>query len=158
VAFDSARDESIEALPAQAEGHGPYINQTTHTLPPSIPSPRYQYSPRHLTSSLPASCFTIDRIMSGIATVEINDAIFCQSHLKEVCNTCPYDGREENDSFYGFDPIDREGIDAPASSQTKDGDWQCKKHGSTTCNQCYGWKKQITRLRAAAKKAGKKSS
>ncbi|KAF8140986.1 hypothetical protein K438DRAFT_1995442 [Mycena galopus ATCC 62051] len=24
------------------------------------------------------------------------------------------------------------------------------------CNQCYGWKKQITRARAAAKKAGKK--
>lgn len=24
------------------------------------------------------------------------------------------------------------------------------------CNQCYGWKKQITRSRAAAKKAGRK--
>lgn len=26
----------------------------------------------------------------------------------------------------------------------------------TECNQCYGWKKQITRLRTQAKKAGKK--
>ncbi|KAI0659041.1 hypothetical protein C8Q70DRAFT_933805 [Cubamyces menziesii] len=74
------------------------------------------------------------------ATVEINDAYFCQ-HFKEV-----------------FDPIDREGLEAPASSQNKDGVYQCKKHGSPTCNQCYGWKKQITRARAAAKKAGKKSS
>ena len=29
-----------------------------------------------------------------------------------------------------FDPIDREGIEAPASSQNKDGLYQCKKHGS----------------------------
>ncbi|CAL1709342.1 unnamed protein product [Somion occarium] len=92
------------------------------------------------------------------ATVEINDAIFCQAHLKEVCKECDYDGREENDGFYGFDFMDREGIEAPLSSTTKDGEYQCKKHGSTTCNQCYGWKKQITRARAAAKKAGKKSS
>ncbi|KAH8075996.1 hypothetical protein BXZ70DRAFT_710544 [Cristinia sonorae] len=94
--------------------------------------------------------------MSEVATVEINDALFCQAHLKEVCAACSYDGREENDGFYGFDTMDRDGIEAPTSSQTKDGEWQCKKHGSTTCNQCYGWKKQITRLRAAAKKAGRK--
>ena len=27
----------------------------------------------------------------------------------------------------------------------------------TACNQCFGWKKQITRARTAAKKAGKKA-
>jgi len=88
-------------------------------------------------------------------TIEINDAIFCQ-HLKEVCTECQYDGREENDAFYGFDPIDRVGLEAPTVTTTKDGVYQCKKHGSAECNQCFGWKKQITRARAAAKKAGKK--
>lgn len=50
-------------------------------------------------------------------TAEVNDAIFCQAHLKEVvclisvlsiskvrsfqCGECSYDGREENDSFFG---------------------------------------------------------
>ncbi|OSD07860.1 hypothetical protein PYCCODRAFT_1463152 [Trametes coccinea BRFM310] len=91
------------------------------------------------------------------APIEINDAYFCQ-HFKEVCSDCSYDGREENDTFFGFDPIDREGLEAPASSQNKDGVYQCKKHGSPACNQCYGWKKQISRARVAAKKAGKKSS
>ncbi|KAE9391846.1 hypothetical protein BT96DRAFT_858855, partial [Gymnopus androsaceus JB14] len=101
-------------------------------------------------------------------TVEINDAIFCQ-HFKEVCSDCGYDGREENDAFFGFDFIDREGIEAPAAIVNKDGNYQCKKHALTgksiilfgfgtlsQCNQCYGWKKQITRLRTQAKKAGKK--
>lgn len=74
-----------------------------------------------------------------------------------------------------FDPIDRDGIEAPAATVNKDGQYQCKKHGSTGvcpsplarsiadyciwnagCNQCFGWKKQITRARTAAKKAGKK--
>ncbi|KZS97130.1 hypothetical protein SISNIDRAFT_482067 [Sistotremastrum niveocremeum HHB9708] len=94
--------------------------------------------------------------MSTPAIVEINDAQFCQAHMKEVCDACPIDLREENDSFFGFDFIDREGIEPPTSTTNKDGVWQCKKHGSAECNQCYGWKKQITRLRAAAKKAGKK--
>ncbi|KAJ7195671.1 hypothetical protein GGX14DRAFT_674749 [Mycena pura] len=122
------------------------------------------------------------------ATIELNDMIFC-THFKEVCTDCDYDGREDNDAFYGFDPIDREGIEAPAATLTKDGVYQCKKHASTCecctslfigscalrpqslrclltcaavsmagfpCSQCYGWKKQITRLRTAAKKAGKK--
>ncbi|KZV76617.1 hypothetical protein PENSPDRAFT_679967 [Peniophora sp. CONT] len=91
------------------------------------------------------------------SSVEINDALFCQ-HFKEVCTECDVDNREENDAFFGLDPKPREGIEAPPASQTKDGIWQCKKHGSTTCNQCYGWKKQITRLQVAAKKAGKKSN
>ncbi|KIK70026.1 hypothetical protein GYMLUDRAFT_34462 [Collybiopsis luxurians FD-317 M1] len=94
--------------------------------------------------------------MAEAATIEINDAIFCQQHLKEVCEDCNYDGREENDAFFGLDPIDREGIEAPAGTVNKEGQHQCKKHGSTACNQCYGWKKQITRLRTQAKKAGKK--
>ncbi|PSR87351.1 hypothetical protein PHLCEN_2v5168 [Hermanssonia centrifuga] len=91
------------------------------------------------------------------ASVEINDALFCQQHLKEVCADCSFDGREENDAFFGFDPIDRESLEVPTSSPNKEGAYQCKKHSSTTCNQCFGWKKQLTRARAAAKKAGKKA-
>ncbi|KDR66584.1 hypothetical protein GALMADRAFT_259106 [Galerina marginata CBS 339.88] len=89
------------------------------------------------------------------ATIEINDAIFC-THLKEVCTDCTFDGREENDSFFGYDFIDREGIECPTATPNKDGVYQCKKHGSAACNQCFGWKKQITRARTAAKKAGRK--
>ncbi|KAJ7023154.1 hypothetical protein C8F04DRAFT_1135176 [Mycena alexandri] len=89
------------------------------------------------------------------ATIEINDALFC-THFKEVCADCSFDGREENDAFFGFDPIDRDGIEAPPAIVNKEGLYQCKKHASTACNQCYGWKKQITRARTAAKKAGKK--
>ncbi|KAF8635309.1 hypothetical protein AX17_003957 [Amanita inopinata Kibby_2008] len=88
------------------------------------------------------------------STVEINDAVFCM-HFKEVCTDCNYDGREENDGFYGFDHSDRDPIECPAVSTNKDGVYQCKKHGSATCSQCFGWKKMITRARAAAKKAGK---
>ncbi|KAG6829091.1 hypothetical protein H0H92_005703 [Tricholoma furcatifolium] len=73
------------------------------------------------------------------STVEINDAMFCSTHLKEV-----------------FDFIDRDPIDTPAATTNKEGIYQCKKHGSAGCNQCFGWKKQITRARTAAKKAGKK--
>ncbi|KAH9918716.1 uncharacterized protein BXZ73DRAFT_52806 [Epithele typhae] len=94
---------------------------------------------------------------SAPAPIEINDAYFCQ-HLKEVCTVCSYDGREENDAFFGFDPISREGLEAPASSQNKEGVYQCKKHGSTGCSQCYGWKKQISRARIAAKKEAKRKA
>jgi len=90
------------------------------------------------------------------ATVEIADALFCQAHLKEVCTDCDYDGREDNDAFYGFDPTDREGLDSPQVSTNKEGTYCCKKHASPTCNQCFGWKKQINRARTAAKKAGRK--
>ncbi|KIM86909.1 hypothetical protein PILCRDRAFT_815359 [Piloderma croceum F 1598] len=92
---------------------------------------------------------------AGNTTVEINDAIFCE-HFKEVCTDCDYDGREENDAFFGYDPIDRGGLEAPPATVNKEGIWQCKKHGSTACNQCFGWKKQIMRARTVAKKAGKK--
>ncbi|KZT10404.1 uncharacterized protein LAESUDRAFT_721767 [Laetiporus sulphureus 93-53] len=91
----------------------------------------------------------------SVASIEINDALFCP-HFKEVCSDCNFDGREENDTFFGFDPIDREGIEAPQVSTNKEGQYQCKKHGSISCNQCFGWKKQISRARTAAKKAGKK--
>jgi len=89
------------------------------------------------------------------STIEINDAIFC-THFKEVCTECSFDGREENDSFYGLDSIDREPIECPTSTANKDGIYQCKKHGSAGCNQCYGWKKQINRAIMQAKKAGRK--
>ncbi|KAL4073461.1 hypothetical protein J3A83DRAFT_2539103 [Scleroderma citrinum] len=92
----------------------------------------------------------------SVETIDINDAIFCSKHLKEVCNDCGYDGREENDGFYGFTHTDRDPIPPPTATQNKDGVYQCKKHGSLSCSQCFGWKKQITRARAAAKKAGKK--
>ncbi|ETW76191.1 hypothetical protein HETIRDRAFT_412329 [Heterobasidion irregulare TC 32-1] len=94
-------------------------------------------------------------VVPAASQIEINDAIFCQ-HYKEVCGECSADFREENDTFFGFDPIDREGIEAPAATVNKGGAYQCKKHGSLSCNQCYGWKKQITRARTAAKKSGKK--
>ncbi|TDL24541.1 hypothetical protein BD410DRAFT_786060 [Rickenella mellea] len=89
------------------------------------------------------------------ATIEINDAVFCQ-HFKEVCSDCQFDGREENDGFFGFETTDRDPLEPPTSALNKDGVYQCKKHSSTECSQCYGWKKQITRARAAAKKAGRK--
>ncbi|KAF6756468.1 hypothetical protein DFP72DRAFT_989813 [Ephemerocybe angulata] len=103
------------------------------------------------------------------ATVEIADAIFC-THFKEQCDECNFDGREDNDGFFGFDFTDRAPLDCPPGTLNKDGVYQCKKHGSAgqfvaprsglvtpkcQCRQCYGWKKQITRARTAAKKAGR---
>ncbi|KIY67554.1 hypothetical protein CYLTODRAFT_290244 [Cylindrobasidium torrendii FP15055 ss-10] len=109
-----------------------------------------------------------------VQPLEINDALFCP-HWKEVCTECPgFDTREENDAYLGWDPIDRQGIECEPAILTKDGTYQCKKHGtpsqlfpmpvslqinidiSVDCNQCYNWKKILTRARAAAKKAGKK--
>ncbi|KAF8161907.1 hypothetical protein K438DRAFT_1482527, partial [Mycena galopus ATCC 62051] len=63
------------------------------------------------------------------ATIEINDAMFCP-HFKEGAVDCNFDGREENDSFFGFDLIDREGIEALPVTVTKEGVYQYKKHGS----------------------------
>ncbi|KAG6910730.1 hypothetical protein DXG01_008261 [Tephrocybe rancida] len=95
-------------------------------------------------------------VVTAPSTIEVNDAVFCSTHIKEVCTDCNFDGREENDSFFGFDSIDREPIVAPVVTQNKDGVYQCKKHGSQGCTQCFGWKKQIGRSLTAAKKAGKK--
>ncbi|KZO98511.1 hypothetical protein CALVIDRAFT_535151 [Calocera viscosa TUFC12733] len=37
---------------------------------------------------------------SSTSSVEISDALFCQ-HGKEVCSQCQFDGREDNNTFYG---------------------------------------------------------
>ncbi|KAJ6526151.1 hypothetical protein DFH09DRAFT_1286004, partial [Mycena vulgaris] len=56
------------------------------------------------------------------ATIEINDALFC-THFKEVVSapSARSTGREENDAFFGFDPIDRDGMEAPPAIVNKDG-------------------------------------
>ncbi|KAH9974718.1 hypothetical protein BGW80DRAFT_1204854, partial [Lactifluus volemus] len=65
------------------------------------------------------------------------------------CSDCDIDLREENDVFFG-------GFGPPSAlrlclclSRSHSG-WN-----RVECSQCYGWKKQITRARAAAKKAGR---
>ncbi|CEI70820.1 hypothetical protein FVEN_g701 [Fusarium venenatum] len=90
-----------------------------------------------------------------MATVEINDAVFCQQHMAEVCEDCGVDLREENDAFYGFDSVDRDALTCPPVSTNDDGIYICDQHDTNSCNVCFGWKKQITRLRTAAKKAGR---
>ncbi|KAM5509974.1 hypothetical protein FOXYSP1_12940 [Fusarium oxysporum f. sp. phaseoli] len=90
-----------------------------------------------------------------MSTVEINDAVFCQEHLAEICEDCSVDLREENDAFYGFDSVERDAIESPHASINDDGVYMCKKHDSATCNQCFGWKKKITKARMDAKRAGK---
>lgn len=37
-------------------------------------------------------------------TIEINECMFC-AHLKEVCTECDYDGREENDGYFGVSDV-----------------------------------------------------
>ncbi|EKJ76510.1 hypothetical protein FPSE_03270 [Fusarium pseudograminearum CS3096] len=66
-----------------------------------------------------------------MASIEVNDILFCQEHFAEVCDECCVDLREENDSFYGV---------------------VCNEHDSATCSQCFNWKKQISRkFKEAAK-------
>ncbi|UPK95221.1 hypothetical protein LCI18_006156 [Fusarium solani-melongenae] len=89
------------------------------------------------------------------ASVEINDGVFCAQHLLEVCEDCGADFREENDAFYGFDTADRDPLSCPSASQNRDGVYECKKHHSGTCSQCFSWKKQIMRARHAAKAEGR---
>ncbi|RGP64253.1 hypothetical protein FSPOR_8073 [Fusarium sporotrichioides] len=88
------------------------------------------------------------------ATVEINDAIFCQEHLAEVCEDCDIDCREENDAFYGFNSMDRDALEVPQASFNNDGIYHCEQHSSETCGQCFGWKKKIMRAQKEAKRAG----
>ncbi|KAI7760989.1 hypothetical protein LZL87_012142 [Fusarium oxysporum] len=90
-----------------------------------------------------------------MATVEINDGVFCQEHLVEICEDCSTDLREENDAFYGFDPVDRDGLEVPPASVNDEGVYICDQHSSATCNQCFGWKKKITKARMDAKRAGR---
>lgn len=80
--------------------------------------------------------------------------MFCQ-HGQEVCKECDFDGREDNNLVFGFDATNREPMSVPAFSVAKDGTINCKKHGNGSCTQCFGWKKQITKLNREAKKAGK---
>ncbi|KAF8317513.1 uncharacterized protein EI90DRAFT_3056712 [Cantharellus anzutake] len=81
----------------------------------------------------------------------------CAAHLQEVCADCDYDGREDNDAFFGLDTIDRDPLNIPNASTNKEGVYQCKKHSNPKCPQCFGWKKQIQKLQKEAKKAGKKN-
>jgi hypothetical protein len=41
---------------------------------------------------------------------------YASSLTHPQCTDCNFDGREENDTFFGFDPIDHEGIDAPPAT------------------------------------------
>ncbi|KAG8668181.1 hypothetical protein FPOAC2_10060 [Fusarium poae] len=87
-------------------------------------------------------------------SVEISDAVFCQEHIAEVCEECDADFREENDAFYGFDPIDRDALPSPSASANDDGVYLCDTHKNSICNQCFSWKKQLVRLHKEAKKRG----
>jgi len=99
---------------------------------------------------------TLSADAAGTGNLEVNDCVFCQ-HGKEVCNDCDFDGREENDTFFGLDPKERSPMELPPSIVNKAGVYQCKKHGNSGCNQCYGWKKQITKLQREATKNRKKN-
>ncbi|KAG8863968.1 hypothetical protein FRB96_006841 [Tulasnella sp. 330] len=88
-------------------------------------------------------------------TIEVNDCVFCQ-HGKEVCSDCDYDGREENDGFFGLENKERDPLEMPTSTINKAGVYQCKKHGTGNCGQCFNWKKQITKLHREAAKAGRR--
>ncbi|KAH6886832.1 hypothetical protein B0T10DRAFT_563067 [Thelonectria olida] len=85
------------------------------------------------------------------ATVEINDAVFCQDHLQEVCEECACDLREDNDAFYGFNSIDRASLQCPPVAMN-DGYYTCEAHSSGNCSLCFGWKKQILKAQKEAKR------
>ncbi|KAF8907146.1 hypothetical protein CPB85DRAFT_1436695 [Mucidula mucida] len=85
-----------------------------------------------------------------VAAIQINDAVFCSQHVQEVCDECDFDGRQENDAFFGVKSSDRAYLDVPESVVNMEGLYQCKKHGAAG-----DWKKQITKLQKEAKKAGK---
>ncbi|KAB5589377.1 hypothetical protein CTheo_7175 [Ceratobasidium theobromae] len=91
--------------------------------------------------------------LDSARSIEINNCLFCANHRLEVCRECDIDEREGNDGTFGFDPIDRGTLALPTLSTNKDGVLQCKKHSNPECNLCFGWKKQLTKLHAAAKKA-----
>ncbi|KAG9076818.1 hypothetical protein FRC06_009306 [Ceratobasidium sp. 370] len=101
--------------------------------------------------------------LDSAGSVDIADCIFCANHRLEVCKECEFDGREDNDTTFGslvltqsakFDPNPIRGpLDLPATTTNKEGVIQCKKHANPDCKQCYGWKKQLTKLHKEAKKA-----
>ncbi|KAF8601875.1 hypothetical protein BDV93DRAFT_524439 [Ceratobasidium sp. AG-I] len=93
--------------------------------------------------------------LGSTGSIEIADCLFCANHKLEVCRECEFDGREDNDLTFGFEPAPARGsLDLPATTANKDGVIQCKKHANPDCRQCYGWKKQLTKLHKEAKKAG----
>ncbi|KAI6764233.1 hypothetical protein HG530_008022 [Fusarium avenaceum] len=69
--------------------------------------------------------------LTTMATVEINEAVFCQAHLKEICDECEVDLREENDAFYGFDTIDRNALECPPTTLSDAGEYSCAKHAAS---------------------------
>ncbi|CAJ0544977.1 Ff.00g084860.m01.CDS01 [Fusarium sp. VM40] len=73
-----------------------------------------------------------------MATVEINDAVFCQAHLKE-CDECEVDLREENDAFYGLNSTDRDALELLPATLTDDGLYSCAQHESSSLTD---WKSQ----------------
>ncbi|KAH7256060.1 hypothetical protein BKA59DRAFT_521237 [Fusarium tricinctum] len=80
-----------------------------------------------------------------MATVEINDAVFCQAHLKEICDECEVDLREENDAFYGFDATDRNALECPPTNFSDAGEYCCVQHESPkTPKWCAGRNGRIT--------------
>ncbi|KAK2687896.1 hypothetical protein QWA68_013802 [Fusarium oxysporum] len=132
--YDMERGNSKDIPTVTAEGH---------------------WDPRYLRLFYSKSEAWLMKVNSVMSTVEINDAVFCQEHLAEICEDCSVDLREENDAFYGFDSVERDAIESPHASINDDGVYMCKKHDSATCNQCFGWKKKITKARMDAKKAGR---
>ncbi|WVN89764.1 uncharacterized protein L203_104994 [Cryptococcus depauperatus CBS 7841] len=94
--------------------------------------------------------------LSSDKSIEINDVMFCE-HGLEVCKTCEFDGREDNDAMMGLNPAPRAPLELPAHYKNqKDGSYTCKQHGNANCKSCFSWKKQITKLHKEGKKAAAK--
>ncbi|KAJ4245246.1 hypothetical protein NW762_014116 [Fusarium torreyae] len=68
--------------------------------------------------------------MNQASTVEINDAVFCQEHLKEICDDCGQDNREDNDSYYGFDSTERDALECPPTVLSDNNIYACEEHES----------------------------
>ncbi|WVQ70729.1 hypothetical protein IAR50_000251 [Cryptococcus sp. DSM 104548] len=90
------------------------------------------------------------------SSIEINDAMFCE-HGLEVCKSCEFDAREDNDFMMGVDAAPRGPLELPAHYKNhKDGSYTCKAHGNANCKSCFSWKKQIVKLHKEGKKAASK--
>ncbi|RFN48418.1 hypothetical protein FIE12Z_7329 [Fusarium flagelliforme] len=90
-----------------------------------------------------------------MSTIEISDLVVCEEHIVEVCDDCQIDGREDNDAFYGFHSQDRDPVEVSPVTRTEDGLYQCDKHQSQSCSQCFCWKKKVVRAIREAKMAGR---
>jgi len=91
----------------------------------------------------------------SVKSLTIGDYEFC-SHGLEVCQLCDADYRSDNAFTAGLDPIDTREPITVDFSLNKDGIPQCKRHKAADCNSCFGFKKQLTKLNADAKKQAKK--